>query len=836
MGNEPARKLAHQYYVITLGGALILAIIVATLFFGRFSEQMQLQIRALEEKGEDRAAGLDSFMAVAPRYVTQLQATMTYHLDRESGDISDLGVVPLIRDYDGDYFALDAPPTDRDLARLGNLIGFGPPSDRLDTDRDRRELHAAVNLFPLFQASHQTHPHFTWSYYQSAAGFVAIYPWQPTSRMMAHDASLTPRTMVEQALDLQLFQKGTPERNPSRDPYWTDIYQDPAGAGLMISHGRPVYDADRFLGVVAADIPLSRLHTFAGGIGFPEASVIVVDQNGEALAANSVDLSHRPAPLFLKELLPAKLADRSEDILTQEGHFLDPEYLVFHHRLENAPWSLIVVLPESVLLAATLFDFAGYMVIILFMTLFLIAVYLLLQKRFVGPAIALTNHIRAEAMAGKSMVAEVPTTWRPWFRAVSDTFALKTVTANLSGAIFQIRRTPEKEAELMLISRQIEQFTGAAPSELIDREDIWTRLLAVDDREAFFQVLAESARDLTPFSFECRLLHHRQVGPWVHLDAKPRRENGDTIIWEGLMLDITQRKQAEAALRASEERLRSILDASLFPIVISRISDKRVVFINQRGAELFGMVPGEGTNRYEPDYWDDLKKRDHMIAILADAGLVENFESKLLKQNGESFWALISAMHMTYRDEPCVLVTFNDISRRKQLEEELKRLATTDSLTGADNRRHFMTQARNEWQRTMRFEQPLSAVMMDIDHFKRINDTHGHAVGDKVIKSLANTCMASLRSIDIFGRLGGEEFCVILPNTPKETAIQVSERLRRTLADLKLPTGDSPIGFTVSVGVASFRNADSQLEQLLERADHALYEAKRQGRNRVVSE
>ncbi|MBU3932025.1 MAG: GGDEF domain-containing protein [Proteobacteria bacterium] len=141
----------------------------------------------------------------------------------------------------------------------------------------------------------------------------------------------------------------------------------------------------------------------------------------------------------------------------------------------------------------------------------------------------------------------------------------------------------------------------------------------------------------------------------------------------------------------------------------------------------------------------------------------------------------------------------------------------------------------------MRIRRPLSALMLDIDHFKRVNDTHGHAGGDQVLRVLADCFRQNTRAIDIAGRYGGEEFALLLPEILHSESIQIAERLRQSMADLSIPIGPEnghsslvDISITVSIGVAALSQDDQNLTDLLDRADQALYRAKDSGRNRVI--
>jgi len=163
---------------------------------------------------------------------------------------------------------------------------------------------------------------------------------------------------------------------------------------------------------------------------------------------------------------------------------------------------------------------------------------------------------------------------------------------------------------------------------------------------------------------------------------------------------------------------------------------------------------------------------------------------------------------------------------------ELKRLAISDPLTGLANRRHFIEVASDEIARALRQEQPLTLLMMDIDRFKTINDTWGHAVGDLAIQKVADACLATVRVIDTVARLGGEEFALLLPGTDLAAGALVAERLRLAIAEIRIPVETMSIAFTASLGVAELSRETPTLNRILKRADEALYLAKNLGRNR----
>lgn len=165
---------------------------------------------------------------------------------------------------------------------------------------------------------------------------------------------------------------------------------------------------------------------------------------------------------------------------------------------------------------------------------------------------------------------------------------------------------------------------------------------------------------------------------------------------------------------------------------------------------------------------------------------------------------------------------------------ELEYLARFDPLTGVANRRHFVEMVEAEMARSSRYGKPLSILMMDIDQFKEVNDVYGHQAGDIVLQALCKTCKMILREFDVVGRWGGDEFAILLPETPPATAPQLAERLRGAIESTGVPLEmHSTLHFSVSIGCASRNAKDDNLDTIFNLADKALYDAKRIGRNRV---
>ncbi len=182
-----------------------------------------------------------------------------------------------------------------------------------------------------------------------------------------------------------------------------------------------------------------------------------------------------------------------------------------------------------------------------------------------------------------------------------------------------------------------------------------------------------------------------------------------------------------------------------------------------------------------------------------------------------------------------VLGVIQDITERKAVETRLAREANTDALTGCANRRHFLNRAKQEIARSLRYGGTLSVLMLDLDHFKSVNDVHGHHAGDLTLQRFVSVCQETIREEDFIGRLGGEEFAILLPQTDREMAIEAAERIRLAVEKAEVRIDAGTLHFTASIGVATRDNAETGIETMLERADEALYLAKNRGRNRVES-
>lgn len=336
---------------------------------------------------------------------------------------------------------------------------------------------------------------------------------------------------------------------------------------------------------------------------------------------------------------------------------------------------------------------------------------------------------------------------------------------------------------------------------------------------------------LTAYSQTAQLERAKATYPYGYL-IKPVAEHELLATLEMAL----QRHTFDHRLRKSEERLALALwgaDLGLWDW------DVRADTITCSGpwAELLGCHPGELQLSYHD--WEqhihprDLAAvRDALRAHLDHRAPCYQSEYRLRRKNEDWVWILIrgKVIERNPQGQPvrvCGIVM--DISSRKRLEEKLRRLAITDPLTGAFNRRYLLQVMEREISRVQRYARPLSLIMFDIDHFKRINDTFGHEQGDTVLKGIVALVRERLRGSDIFVRWGGEEFMILATETELSNAIALAETLRSALRQSPFPEV-GPI--TLSIGVAQYRPNET-LDQWLKRVDDLVYQVKREGRDHI---
>ena len=344
--------------------------------------------------------------------------------------------------------------------------------------------------------------------------------------------------------------------------------------------------------------------------------------------------------------------------------------------------------------------------------------------------------------------------------------------------------------------------------------------------------------------YEMRLCHTDKSFVYGQIHAVPYYQGGQFGGSIVVTTNITERLRLQRALQHEHDFVKTILE-TMESLVIVLDRDGRIMRFNRACEMLTGYSRDELIGQY---FWHYLVPEDQIAGVRA---IFDDLCTHQLPNAYENHWRtrsgdirLISWSNATLLNEEGTLAyiigTGIDITEMRQLEQRREALivqlhdqATTDNLTGLHNRGYFLAQAEQVYARAQTNNDPVSALMLDIDYFKRVNDNYGHAVGDEVLRVVADRCRASLRDADIIGRIGGEEIAIILPQVAKPESLVVAERIWRTLADAPVVTEIGPLAITISVGVTTSTEHTHTLADLLHHADIALYNAKDNGRNQV---
>ncbi len=291
---------------------------------------------------------------------------------------------------------------------------------------------------------------------------------------------------------------------------------------------------------------------------------------------------------------------------------------------------------------------------------------------------------------------------------------------------------------------------------------------------------------------------------------------------------------------SNELIFRSIVENSLDAVVIINRSGD-IIWWNVAAERMFGYDSSEVIGKYVHDILpahDLREKANKSFKLFKNKGTGPAIGKALLvrglRKNGDEFHVQFSPNTVDVNGELYVFAFLRDISDLVSLQEKLKYQANIDELTGILNRREFLRQAKTAYEMSIRHKEPLALLMMDIDFFKKINDQYGHHAGDIALQELAKNVSKIIRTEDIFGRVGGEEFFLALIKTPIDIAFHMAERVRLATENMLITTPSFSFKLTVSIGITAIEKGDTSLLELQNRCDNALYEAKKTGRNRVV--
>jgi len=310
------------------------------------------------------------------------------------------------------------------------------------------------------------------------------------------------------------------------------------------------------------------------------------------------------------------------------------------------------------------------------------------------------------------------------------------------------------------------------------------------------------------------------------------KEDGRTL---ASVLDMTQLQQTRQKLQATVQAQNAILSA--IPDLMFELS-KSGVYLNvwvQNPEELAAnkqSLLGKSVEEILPP--PAAKEVMQSIAECYEKGRSFGHQIKIQKEKKQLWFELSASLKDNDDAPPSVIMLSKNITKTKELEFELRHLSRHDSLTNLYNRRTLQKLLQHDTQRAMRYNTPLSVCMLDIDHFKNINDNYGHLMGDRVLQAFAALLNKSLRNIDYCGRYGGEEFVIVLPDTSLSHAKEFAQRLLKKISSIKFQSDENEIfHISASIGVSEFKNRFKSCETFVKSADDAMYQAKSAGRNCV---
>jgi diguanylate cyclase (GGDEF)-like protein/PAS domain S-box-containing protein len=314
-------------------------------------------------------------------------------------------------------------------------------------------------------------------------------------------------------------------------------------------------------------------------------------------------------------------------------------------------------------------------------------------------------------------------------------------------------------------------------------------------------------------------------------------EQGNVIGLCGISTDITEQKRLGKVIDEQQNLLNVVLD-NIEAHVYMKSEDRRFLYVNSKVADVFGLPASEIIGQLETDILpketaDHFHQSDREVF---NTNSIQRTEESSVDDAGNEQHFLSTKIPII-RDNKLVLIGFSsEVTEIYKMKEQFKRLANTDYLTNLYNRRYFMEQGEREFSRVKRHHNPFAIISIDIDHFKAVNDNFGHPAGDHVLKVVSKILQNSIRKEDILARIGGEEFTIILPETPLKNAQILAERTRENIQTQLIYYQNSvDIKVTVSLGVTLITPEDINFDAVLVRVDDALYNAKSNGRNQVCS-
>ncbi|HWQ30624.1 MAG TPA: diguanylate cyclase, partial [Negativicutes bacterium] len=601
-----------------------------------------------------------------------------------------------------------------------------------------------------------------------------IYPWVSSKDFMYSEKLKT----------VEFYKAANPENNPGRDCIWTSVYLDEAGKGLMVTLSKPIYLGDSFKGVLSLDLT----NVWLSKIIASNYESYLVDDTDIILAKNSGNttaaVQKLDAVLEKKGIEPEKLKNLENGKAEKlEG------YYIYSDSFSSAPWKLYLIIPVWLVAAKSA---VNTIPILLICTLLLWSLNQVNQRK-----------------KNEELLQQ-------------ERDFMSTTLHSLSEAII----VADQSGKITLMNKVAEEFTGWTSkaaygqeySKIVENYSLVTGKKAPNSVE----IVLKNGKKI-PFPKYTELLS--KDGKKIYIEGSCSPIISGSEIPKGAVVsfrDITKEYE-------QEKQIEAFLEVNLDMLCVSDL-DGNFHRVNKKFEEIMGYSTEELEGRSFLDFVheDDKKATLEAIQNLSEKGINSRFINRYLAKNGEY-------RYIEWHAQPSIgkytYLSARDITENVMREEKLENLAVKDQLTGVYNRHFFDAIIDREMELSDQNHRPLSMILMDLDHFKKVNDTWGHPEGDEVLKQTARIVADTIRISDLLIRFGGEEFIILLPSTTIEGAAAAAEKIRSRIEDHVHPVCGKQ---TASFGVAEQLQGEA-FSSWYHRLDKALYQAKQGGRNRVVS-
>lgn len=747
---------------------IMTSIIVIILIFS-FQFSYSSYINDFKNIAMTKESLLEEYINLSSNFINDAAIYGNLFFEQEGSKDSELYAL-LKYNPETDSYSLDAAEGTEYAKSVGNLTGTGSiPQNGAEKD----ELNLALQYNHFFHSFFLKLPEVAWLYYTSENNFINIYPWTPSRDFAFSDKLKT----------VEFYTIAEPQNNPERKSAWTSVYTDEAGKGLMVTLSAPVYDGDAFRGVVSLDLTNSEL----GAIIDSEYDSYLIDDTDTVLAAK--DLSGKSI-MKIDDLMHVSETEigKMEALKTGIVSYIN-RYYVYSAVFDDAPWRLFYRVPVWLIACKSALS---------------VIPILLISILFIWATRQIDRRKKSEALLHKE---------RELIKTTLFSVNEGIIVTDVSGSITMMNKIAEK-------------YTGWMEAEAIgqDFHMVFNNIDIVtgEKRQDPVRYVLETGKSISSEK-NVKLLARDGSENYILSSAAgifsdDEKMTGVVFSFRDISLEYEQEKEIEGFLNSNLDIL-CIFDAA-----------GNYQRVNKKFEEVFGYTTEEvkGRNYLFLVHDDDVETTRNFIKELNKERIVIGFMNKCISKDGSYRYIEWNAQS---GNSEYFYASARDVTEKVMTEKKLETFAVRDQLTGVYNRNYLDMIVAREMDMADRNKFPLSMVLLDLDHFKDVNDTWGHPVGDEQLKLTAQTTGASIRSSDILVRFGGEEFIVLLPKTHLNGAVAAAEKIRKAIEKNNHPiTGRQ----TASFGVAERIKGES-FAHWYQRLDEALYNAKASGRNRVIS-